>query len=112
MFKYLNQRRRQGQSTLEYVVLIIIIMAALLSLQSYIKRGIQGRLKQATDDIGDQYSVGNTNVQKHVKTWSYTNETNVKGQASSTLKNNEITLTNESTYIINSEQEWWQGKKQ
>jgi hypothetical protein len=108
MIKSFNQRRRRGQSTLEYVVLIIIIIGALLSLQAYIKRGIQGRLKQATDDIGDQFSVGNTNVQHKTTTTSYTSETNMKGQAQSKLLNNEKTITNDSSYIINTESEWWQ----
>ena len=34
---------RQGQSVLEYAILMVIVIAALLSLQVYIKRGIQGR---------------------------------------------------------------------
>ncbi|MBI3314567.1 MAG: hypothetical protein HYZ86_01315 [Candidatus Omnitrophica bacterium] len=62
MLTYLNQKTLRGQSTLEYAVLVVIIIGALLSIQFYIKRGVQGRLKSAADDIGDQYSVGNTNV--------------------------------------------------
>lgn len=107
MFKYF-QRKRKGQSTLEYAVLIIIIIGALLSLQTYIKRGIQGRLKSATDDIGDQFSGGNTNVQKAVRTVSYTQETNLRGTNTSALKNDEVTTTNETSYILNVEQEYWQ----
>jgi Flp pilus assembly pilin Flp len=59
MMVHINQKR--GQSTLEYAVLIIVIIAALIAIQTYIKRGVQGRLKSASDDIGDQYSPGNTN---------------------------------------------------
>ena len=62
MLQYLNQKR--GQSTLEYAVLIVVIIGALLTIQVYIKRGVQGRLKSAADDIGDQYSDGNTNLIK------------------------------------------------
>ena len=61
MLNFLNKRRKKGQSTLEYAILIIIIIGALLSIQVYIKRGVQGRLKGAADDIGDQFSGGNTN---------------------------------------------------
>ncbi len=53
MFKRL--RKRRAQSTLEYAVLIVIVIGALLTIQTYVKRGIQGRLRQATDDIGDQF---------------------------------------------------------
>jgi len=51
MLQFLNQKR--GQSTLEYAVLIVVIIGALLTIQTYIKRGVQGRLKSAADDIGD-----------------------------------------------------------
>ena len=54
MFRIFNNKK--AQSTLEYAILIIIIIAALLSLQVYVKRGIQGRLKSATDDVGEQYT--------------------------------------------------------
>ena len=47
--------KKSGQITIEYVVLIIIIMAALVATGAYIKRGIQGRWKEAVDDLGDQY---------------------------------------------------------
>ena len=60
MMTHLNKRK--GQSTVEYAVLIIIIICALISIQAYIKRGVQGRLKSASDDIGDQFSPGNTNA--------------------------------------------------
>lgn len=49
---------KRAQSTLEYAVVIAIIVGGLLAMQMYIKRGIQGRLKQASDDIGEQYSPG------------------------------------------------------
>lgn len=57
MFIYLNKR---GQSTLEYGVIIAVIVGALIIMQVYIKRGVQGRLRQATDDIGEAFSPGAT----------------------------------------------------
>jgi uncharacterized protein (UPF0333 family) len=60
MMAYLNKKR--GQSTLEYAVLIIVIIAALIAIQIYIRRGVQGKLKSSADDIGDQFSPGNTNM--------------------------------------------------
>lgn len=44
------------------VTTIIIGVIALSSMQVYIKRGIQGRLKTAADDIGEQFSAGNTRL--------------------------------------------------
>ena len=110
MLKYFTNRRKKGQSTLEYAVLIIIIIGALLSIQVYIKRGVQGRLKQATDDIGDQFSVGNTNVVKSKTTRSYTKETFTTGSSKTTLINDEITQDRMNSVIMNVQQEFW-GKQ-
>ncbi|MBI3617390.1 MAG: hypothetical protein HY210_04130 [Candidatus Omnitrophica bacterium] len=109
MFTYLNKlrRRKKGQSTLEYAILIIIIIGALLSIQVYIKRGIQGRLKGAADDIGDQFSVGNTNVIKTMTTSSNTNETFRTGVSSSQLLGPEVTTTATNAYVMNVQQEYW-----
>ncbi|HQP12317.1 MAG TPA: hypothetical protein PK470_06100, partial [Candidatus Omnitrophota bacterium] len=43
----------------------VMLIAGLLSLQVYVKRGIQGRIRSATDDIGEQYSPGNTSVRSY-----------------------------------------------
>jgi cytoskeletal protein RodZ len=50
-----------GQSMLEYVVLLGLLVAALLIMQFYVKRAYQGRLKQEADKVGDQYAPGYTN---------------------------------------------------
>ena len=47
---------RRGQGTLEYVVLIVVVVTALLAMQLYMKRGVQGKLRSSTDDIGEQFS--------------------------------------------------------
>jgi len=52
--------KRRAQSTLEYALIIAVVVGALIAMQVYVKRGIQGRLKSATDDIGEQYSPGYT----------------------------------------------------
>ncbi len=49
-------KNRRGQSTLEYAILIAVIVGGLLAMQVYVKRGMQGRLRSAADDIGGQYS--------------------------------------------------------
>jgi Flp pilus assembly pilin Flp len=108
MLQYLNQKR--GQSTLEYAVLIVVIIGALLTIQVYIKRGVQGRLKSSADDIGDQYSDGNMNELKSTVRNSSTEETfGVSGQgvSNSVLLAPEVTNTTENAVILNTQQEWW-----
>lgn len=107
MFKYLNKKRQKGQSTLEYAVLIIIIIGALLSIQVYIKRGLQGRFKSAADDIGDQFSTGNTNLRLVTTTTSATLDSFVSGVTTSTLTAQETTNTILNEFIINVQQEFW-----
>jgi len=46
---------KRAQSTLEYAILIAVVVGALIGMQTYVKRGLQGRLKAATDDVGSQF---------------------------------------------------------
>ena len=109
MLKFLNKKRKKGQTTLEYAVLIIIIIGALLSIQVYIKRGIQGRLKSATDDIGDQFSPGNTIVNRIRTTTA--NEIQSASQATGSRTeltgDGEITVENMDSRIVNNIFEFW-----
>lgn len=98
---------KKGQSTLEYAILIIIIMAALLSIQVYIKRGVQGRLKSAADDIGDQFSPGNTNVVMIMRTQSQTEDTFELGQTRSELQQDELTTDIMNSTVSNQNFEYW-----
>lgn len=47
--------QKKAQTMLEYVVLVVVIMAALFSMQQYVQRGIQGRWRESLDDMGRQY---------------------------------------------------------
>jgi len=51
---------KKAQSTLEYAILIFVVVAALIVMQIYVKRGIQGRMRESSDQIGEQYSPGFT----------------------------------------------------
>jgi hypothetical protein len=50
----------KGQSFLEYTLVTICIVASLLGMQYYIKRSIQGRLRESADAIGEQYAPRHT----------------------------------------------------
>lgn len=40
---------RKGQNTAEYAILIALIVGAAVAIQTYVKRGIQGRFKDEVD---------------------------------------------------------------
>ncbi len=63
MFK----KEKYGQTTVEYALLLIVIMGAFLTVQNYMKRGIQGRWKESVDSLGDQYDprTANTDI-RHI----------------------------------------------
>jgi len=52
MFRWLFNRR--GQNTAEYAILIGLIVAAAVAMQTYVKRGLQGRLKDGVDELAEK----------------------------------------------------------
>lgn len=60
----MHRAKTKAQSTLEYAVVIAVVVAALLAIQVYMKRSVQGKLRSSTDNIGEQYSAGITTVTK------------------------------------------------
>ncbi len=58
--RHQTRHQRNAQSTIEYAAVIVFLTAALVAMQIYIKRGFQGRLKEAADELGEQYSAKTT----------------------------------------------------
>jgi Flp pilus assembly pilin Flp len=50
----------KGQLSIEFAIILFVVVVALLAIQGYFKRALQGRWKQAADSIGEQYSFENT----------------------------------------------------
>ncbi|MDI6758181.1 MAG: hypothetical protein QMD94_00675 [Candidatus Omnitrophota bacterium] len=67
MAMYLNKK---GQSTLEYGIIIAVVVAGLLAMQMYIKRGVQGKLRGAADNIGEQFAPEHTTGKRTTTTIS------------------------------------------
>jgi uncharacterized protein (UPF0333 family) len=83
MFK--QNKQSKAQTTLEYAILIGVIVAGLIAMQIYIKRGYQGKLKESADSMGQQFSAGETTMD--YGSISYTNSTEniTKGVTKSTI---------------------------
>lgn len=110
---------KKAQSTLEYVLLIAVVIGALVTMQSYMKRGLQGKLKESTDSIGDQYTPGLTIGTYHMYTNSETTENyrTHKGGGSFDVGGNQAyftetvgtQLTDQTQDIHVLADEWWPG---
>lgn len=57
------KRKMLGQSIMEYTLIIGIVVAALIVMQVYIKRGIQAATKVAADQLSDQTTPDYLNIQ-------------------------------------------------
>jgi hypothetical protein len=68
-------RGRKGQNTAEYAILIGLVVAAALGIQTYVKRGLQGRIKDAGDAYYDNVVTGN------VTSWNEVSKANVTASA-------------------------------
>jgi hypothetical protein len=57
-----SKHKDNGQSTLEYTIMISVVIGALLLMQIYMKRGVQGKMRDSADQIGEQFEAGKTSV--------------------------------------------------
>ena len=65
-------RNRRGQSMAEYAIVLTVVIGAIVAMQLYVKRGLQGKVKDVTDDVG-----GGLTTTKHTSQYEpyYTNST-------------------------------------
>ena len=66
---------RKGQNTLEYVLLITAVVVAFLIIQHYLGRGLQGRVREASDNIGGQFDAEATSTDYTTTRFSDVHET-------------------------------------
>ena len=101
-------RKKMGQSTLEYAILIAIIVAGLLAMQMFVRKGYMGRLKQGAEGFGTQFSPGSV-MDVHTITNATSRETMICGVTKSQSMGPELTTIsgNYTTPIYNGE--WTPG---
>lgn len=75
-----NSKFRKGQSIVEYTVIIGLVVAALTTMQVYVRRGIQAGIKIAADELGPQEDAGETDPQKGTKSASEINTKTTSAQ--------------------------------
>ncbi len=85
--------KERGQSTLEYVILVGFVVAALIAMGVYMKRGFQGRLRESTDQIGQQFSADHTSSNFTTTTNMSQTENVVGGVTTTNITANQQTRT-------------------
>lgn len=90
---------RKGQSTLEYALIIAVIVAGLLLMQHYVRRGYAGKLKSASDDVGQQYDP-RTNLGTITSTQSRTTQETVQNRTSTKMDTAPRTQTTTATETV------------
>lgn len=82
--------RRRAQSTIEYFTVFSIIVLALVAMQVYLKRGMQGRLRGYAEQLsqGSAYSPGAT-----LSFFKVTTNTLENSVSQNKVSNTEVTIT-------------------
>jgi hypothetical protein len=65
--------KRKGQSTLEYALIIAVVVGGLLLMQHYVRRGFAGRVRTASDDMGEQFD-----PYRYTANWTINQASNVE----------------------------------
>ena len=96
-----------AQSTLEYAVIIVCLVAALLAMSVYLKRSVQGNLRKSADQLGEQYeprettgSFTTTYSNKNVNTVNTTSEKQYNHDHGTNIDFNGNGLTNDTNVFV------------
>ena len=55
----------KAQSTVEYAMLIALIVGAVIGMQVYLARSMHGQIQRTGDQIAGQYAYGHTDLHDH-----------------------------------------------
>ena len=82
---------RKGQTTVEYAVLAVVVIAALLAMAIFMKRGVMGKARESTNQVGEQFTpLNTTNDYTRTFTGSRNEFTGTDGHVQSNITANEV----------------------
>ena len=91
---FIKLKKKNAQSTLEYAVLAVVVIAALLSVEKYLKRGVEGKIKDSADRISaEQYDSKTTNYVKVTNTFANTEDNTMAAGSTTRMLDDEQTNT-------------------
>ncbi len=83
----------KGQSIFEYAMILAIVVAGLMSMQIYMKRAVEGRLRASMDDVGELYSPGKTTSLFVTEQIGETKERETFGLAAGKIRKDGVSIT-------------------
>jgi Flp pilus assembly pilin Flp len=92
-------RSKKAQSTAEYAILIGLVVAALIAMQTYVKRGLNAKMKDATDRFATTTNLGSTNqyepyyLQQNTATTQSGNENEFMATGGNITRSQNLTTT-------------------
>lgn len=76
---------RKAQATVEYVLLVAAIIGGIMAMQLYLKRSVQGRLKDLADEVSQQaYNPGRDSVSNFTVNKTYETVEEISGNTATT----------------------------
>jgi uncharacterized protein (UPF0333 family) len=90
------RRNQKAQSILEFSLVSIVVVVSLFCMQIYLKRGLMGRLRGYSEQLGEQYSPGSTTVSIVSDITLDTQETSSGGLSTTTSSETRYRLATES----------------
>ena len=100
-------QKSKGQSTLEYVMMISFVVAALIYLGLYVNRAMQGKMRDSADQIGEQYDIRKTTSSYTTISNSVQTETsNAKGRSTINIQVNTQNKTGGETVDVWTDKDW------
>ncbi len=99
--------RNRAQTTLEYAILIGVIVAGLIGMQVYLKRGFQGKVKESADTMGQQFSPGYTTSHYTTKSSTDSEETLSNEVTTTKINKQETNRTGNEDVPTTNQEYWW-----
>ena len=96
-----NKPWRTGQVLLEYGVVLALVVAALVAMQLYVQRGLQGRYKDATDSAIKEIRRAKAEFQAPLQYEPYYQESDITTASNSEVKRSYLPGGVSSTIVNN-----------
>ena len=93
MFNLLIKKR--ANTTVEFSLLVVVVIVVLVGMQAHLKRGIEGGLRRQTDQMAGQFSFEHGNITTTISESSTRFETQSNGISQSEISQSIIRITDE-----------------